>query len=37
MLAHDLGYTFDQIAQINCDKIAARKNAGKIHGEGDNR
>ena len=37
MLAHDLGYTFDQIAQINCDKIAARKNAGTIHGEGDNR
>ena len=31
MLAHD------QIAQINCDKIAARKNAGTIHGEGDNR
>lgn len=37
MLAHDLGYTFEQIAQINCDKIAARKNAGTIHGEGDNR
>ena len=37
MLAHDLGYTFDQIAQINCDKIAARKNAGTIHGEGHNR
>ena len=37
MLAHDLGYTFDQIAQINCDTIAARKNAGTIHGEGDNR
>lgn len=37
MLAHDLGYTFDHIAQINCDKIAARKNAGTIHGEGDNR
>lgn len=37
MLSHDLGYSFDEIAQINCDKIASRKAHGKINGEGDNR
>lgn len=36
-LAHDLGYTLDEVAQMNIDKLASRMNRNKIHGEGDER
>ena len=36
-LAHDLGYTLDEVAQMNLDKLASRMNRGKIHGSGDER
>lgn len=36
-LASDLGYTLDEIAQMNIEKIQSRKQRDKIHGEGDNR
>lgn len=37
MLADDLGYNLDTIAQQNLEKLAARKKAGTIQGSGDNR
>ena len=36
-LAHDLGYTLDEVAQMNIEKLASRMNRNKIHGEGDER
>lgn len=36
-LAHDLGYTLEEICQMNLDKLASRMERNKIHGEGDNR
>ena len=36
-LANDLGYSLDDIAAMNINKIEARKNAGTVHGSGDNR
>ena len=36
-LAHDLGYTLDEVAQMNLDKLASRMQRDKIHGSGDNR
>lgn len=36
-LAHDLGYSLDQIAEINYSKLKSRQMRGKISGEGDNR
>lgn len=36
-LAHDLGYTLDEVAQMNVDKLASRMDRNKIHGEGDER
>jgi len=36
-LARDLGYTLDEVAAMNVDKIASRACRGVIHGEGDNR
>ena len=35
--ASDLGYDLNQVAQINLDKLSARKASGKLHGSGDNR
>lgn len=36
-LAHALGYTLEDIAQINIKKIQSRQRRGQIHGQGDNR
>lgn len=35
--AHDLGYTLEEICQMNYDKLKSRQQRGKIHGSGDNR
>lgn len=34
---HDLGYSLDDIAQMNLDKLASRKERGVIGGSGDDR
>lgn len=36
-LSHDIGYTLEEICQMNYDKLTSRQKRGKIHGEGDNR
>ena len=36
-LSHDLGYTLDEVAQTNVDKLRSRMNRNKITGSGDNR
>lgn len=36
-LAHDLGYSLEEIAEINYAKLKSRQLRGKINGEGDNR
>jgi NTP pyrophosphatase (non-canonical NTP hydrolase) len=36
-LSRDLGYTLDEIAQINLDKLKSRQERNKITGSGDNR
>ncbi|MCD8386416.1 MAG: nucleoside triphosphate pyrophosphohydrolase family protein [Bacteroidales bacterium] len=36
-LAHDLGFTLDNIAQMNISKLASRLQRGAISGNGDNR
>lgn len=35
ILAEDLGYTLNDVAQLNIDKLADRKNRDMIHGSGD--
>ena len=37
VIASDLGYTLQEIAEMNYEKLQSRKNRGKIHGDGDNR
>lgn len=36
-LAHDIGYTLEDIAQMNVDKLASRQQRNKIGGSGDER
>lgn len=37
VLAEDLGFSLQQVAEMNIYKLQSRKSAGKIVGEGDNR
>ena len=36
-LSHELGYTLDEIANMNVEKIQSRLFRNKLHGQGDNR
>ncbi|MDB5176563.1 MAG: hypothetical protein JWN75_231 [Candidatus Saccharibacteria bacterium] len=36
-VSHLLGFSLDEVAQMNLDKLASRKQRGKISGSGDNR
>ncbi len=36
-LSHDLGYTLEEICQMNLDKLASRMQRNQIHGSGDER
>lgn len=36
-LSHDLGYTLDEVAEMNYKKLHSRKERGMLHGNGDNR
>lgn len=36
-LANDLGYTLEEVCQMNLDKLASRMQRDKIHGNGDER
>lgn len=36
-LSHDLGYTLEDIARMNYEKLHSRQERGKLHGSGDNR
>ena len=36
-MAHDLGFTLEQIAQLNIRKLVSRKERGMLGGSGDNR
>ena len=36
-VSHLLGYDLEQVAEANIEKLASRKQRGKLHGSGDNR
>lgn len=37
VLAHDIGFTLDEVGKANIEKLASRQRRGKINGEGDYR
>lgn len=37
VLSHDLGFSLEDVAQCNIEKLASRMRRGKINGNGDNR
>jgi len=37
VLANDIGYNLDEIADINIEKLTSRQDRNKIQGSGDNR
>ena len=37
VLAHELGFSLQEIAEMNYEKLRSRRLRGKIHGDGDNR
>ncbi len=37
VFAHDLGFSFDDVAKANLDKLQSRKSRGVLGGQGDNR
>lgn len=36
-LSHDLGYSLEEICEMNYEKLKSRKERGMLHGNGDNR
>lgn len=36
-VSHLMGYSLEEVAQMNIDKLASRKERGMLHGSGDNR
>ena len=36
-LAHDIGYTLNEVGEMNVEKLNSRKERNKINGNGDNR
>ena len=36
-LAHDIGYTLNEVGEMNVEKLNSRKKRNKINGSGDNR
>ena len=36
-LAHDIGYTLEEIGEMNVEKLRSRKDRNKLNGSGDNR
>lgn len=36
-LAHDIGYTLNEVGEMNVEKLKCRKERNKINGSGDNR
>lgn len=37
VISNDLGFTLQEIAEMNYEKLQSRKKRNKIHGDGDNR